>query len=727
MRLLSGLLCLLIPVAAPAQELLSYVDPLIGTAPATTESARKHSEAGSELKGQTFPAVGRPNGLTQWTPETRPTEAKCISPYYYTDQRLTGFRGSRWMSGSCTQDYGSVTLMPFTTARPDTLRGRPSSRFRHETETATPAYYRVQLDDFGITAELTGSLRSGLLRFSFPAGQAGYVLLHANSDEKQGSIAADPARREVTGANPAHRIYQGWGKPAGFSGHFVVEFDQPFELVAEGSSSQQLVVRFPKGGTVQARVGTSLTGPEGARRNLKAEISGWDFGALRRQTEAVWFQTLGKVRVSGGSREDRVKFYTGLYHCYQLPRVVSDVDGAYPGFAQQNRIERAEGFAYYDDFSMWDTYRALHPLMALLEPEKTRHMVRSLVAKAEQGGWMPIFPAWNNYTAAMIGDHVSTMIADAYGRGIRGFDTEKAYRYMRQNAFDSPERAEYVDGKGRRALPSYLKYHFIPLEDSVWDAFHKREQVSRTLEYALDDFAVAQLAKALGKTADYEALMRRSRNYRNVFDTTTGFVRGRYADGRWVEPFKPYEKASFICEGTPFQYSWYVPQDVDDLIRLMGGRTKFLEKLNHFFADGHYWHGNETDHQAPYLFPFAGAPRQTQEWVRRIIREEYGTGPGGLSGNEDAGQMSAWLVCSMMGFYPVCPGKPEFVLGSPSFTEVRIQPDPARPPFVIRANGNGPETPFIESMRLDGKPYTDFRLPHRVLAGGGTLELRMGR
>jgi len=729
MKPILSLLCLAVfSGLANAQSPIQYVDPLIGTAPATTASATRHGE-GSEQKGQTFPAVGRPFGMTQWTPETRSTETKCIAPYYYDDKRLTGFRGSHWMSGSCTQDYGSVTLMPFATNRLDTVTARPSSAFRHEAETATPAYYRATLDDFGIMAELTGSVRAGLLRFTFGTGNH-YVFIQANSDEKQGVVRVDAARKEIVGYNPVHRIYQGWGKSAGFSGHFVIQFDQPFEVVTTriaGTSAQQLTVSFKNAKTVQARVGTSFTSLGAARNNLKTELLGWNFEQLRQQSESVWNTTLGKVQVKGGTKEERTKFYTALYHSYQLPRIASDVDGSYTGFAQDSATHKAVGFDYYDDFSMWDTYRTLHPLMTLLEPQRSLHMVKSLVAKAEQGGWMPIFPAWGSYTAAMIGDHASTMIADAYQRGIRDFDTEKAYRYMRQNAFDSPSRGDYLDGKGRRALTSYLKYKYIPLEDSVWDAFHRREQVSRTLEYALDDFALGQFAAKLGKMADAQNLANRAQNYRNVFDPETGYVRGRHADGQWITPFDPFQKVYFICEGTPFHYTWYVPQDVPGLIGLLGGQDKFAAKLTTFFEKGYYWHGNETDHQAVYLFPYVGEPRKTQQWVRQIVAEEYGTGPGGLSGNEDAGQMSAWLVASMMGFYPVCPGRPEFVLGVPSFEEVRIQAGPGAKPFVIRAAGNGKDKPFIETMQLNGKPFTNFVLPHQTLASGGELVLKMGK
>jgi predicted alpha-1,2-mannosidase len=712
---------LLLPSTLFAQSLVQYVDPLIGTAPATTESAKKHSEAGSELSGQTFPGVGRPFGMTQWTPETRTTEDKCISPYYYNDIYITGFRGTHWMSGSCTQDYGSATLMPFVSDRIDSLKSRPSSRFNHQKETSSPVHYSVELEDFGINAELSGSVRSAMMRFNYPADKQSFLYIRVNSDKKNGKIWVDKQKNEITGYNPVYRIYQGSGKSAGFSGYFVIQFDRSFKEIKQIRTDQQLVVSFGKEKNIKVRIGTSFTSLDAARKNLKHEISDWNFEKLVKASEKEWNQTLGKITVKNSSHDDLVKFYTALYHCYQLPRIASDIDGSYQGFAQDTTIHKAVGFDYYDDFSMWDTYRALHPLMTILEPKRSRDMVRSLVAKAQQGGWMPIFPSWGSYTAAMIGDHASTMISDAFLRGITDFDTKSAYKYMRQNAFDQPTIDEYKDGKGRRALTSYLQYGYIPLQDSVWEAFHKREQVSRTLEYALDDYALSQFADKLGKKEDSRELLKRSKNYVNVIDASTGYARGRYADGKWIEPFNPMIKASYITEGTPFQYTWYVPQDVPGLIMLLGGEKAFIKRLNEFFDGGYYWHGNETDQQAPFLFALSGEPSKTAEVVKRIISQEYGIGPGGLSGNEDAGQMSAWLVCSMMGFYPVCPGKPQYVITTPSFDEVQIQSGSKAKPFKLKAIRGKSKSNINGNITLNGIPVIGNILEHRQIIEGGEL------
>jgi predicted alpha-1,2-mannosidase len=723
MKILISILQIFFCALLSAQSPLQYVNPFIGTAPSTTESAKRHG-AGTEEKGQTFPAIGQPFGMTQWTPETRTTEEKCISPYYYNDKYITGFRGSHWMSGSCTQDYGSASIMPFTTSRPDTLTTAPVSKYSHKNETASPAYYRVLLDNYSITAELTGSVRSGIMRFTFPGKNGSFLLIKMNSDKKMGKVWLDNQNNEIVGYNPVYRLYQGRGQSAGFSGYFIIKFDKPFKPIPQLQTNQQIALNFGNETILNVRIGTSFTSLDAARNNLEKEIPSWDFDKLRKTSEDTWMQVLGKVRLRGGSEADLIRFYTALYHCYQLPRIVSDIDGSYQGFAQDTLIYKAEGFDYYDDFSMWDTYRALHPLMTILEPKKTLDMVKSLVLKAQQGGWMPIFPAWGSYTAAMIGDHVSTMISDAYMKGITAFDAETAYRYMRQNAFDSPSLSEYKDGKGRRALTSYLKYGYIPLEDSVWDAFHRYEQVSRTLEYSFDDYALSRFADALQKTEDRDILLKRSGNWKNVFDTKTGYVRGRYADGRWIEPFDPYTKARFICEGTPFQWTWYVPQDIPGLVKSMGGSDPFLARLNEFFEKGYYWHGNEPDHQAAYLFALAGEPEKTQEWVNRITNEEYSTGPGGLSGNEDAGQMSAWLVFSMMGFYPVCPASNQYVITTPLFDEVKILlPDGNY--FLISSLNRENSNKYIRVITKNGAKFNNWFITHEEIIKGSRFTFQL--
>lgn len=722
--------------------LIQYVDPLVGTAASTTESARKHSEAGSELKGQTFPAVGVPHGMTHWTPQTRATENKCIAPYYYRDSLFQGFRGSHWLSGSCTQDYGSVTIMPVTGSLSTDATLRASS-FTHAREISRPDYYAVYLDKYKINAEVTATCRAAMMRFTPDASGDMYIVMEPNSDEGEGFVEIHPDKNEIVGYNPAHRIYQGWGESAGFSGYFVIVLDTNIEAFgtwngdsilndrtsAKGNKSNVgafVKIRTKRNSPVRVKIGTSFTSIEGARKNLTAAIADWNFEAVQTSSAEHWNKALGKIEAVTASEEDKKLFYTALYHAELLPRVFNDEDGSYPQFGGSGEIATVQGQDYYDDFSMWDTYRTVHPLLTLVEPEASAHMVKSLLLKADQGGWLPIFPCWNNYTAAMIGDHGIAMMGDALMKGIAPTELERAYTVMRRNAFEpNADTASYKDGKGRRALTSYLQYGYIPLEDSVWDSFHKREQVSRTLEYAYDDFVLSQIAKKLGREEDYRNLMQRAGNYKNVIDPTTGYARGRHANGEWIEPFDPFAaRTPYITEGTPAQYTWYVPQDVKGLIAIEGGNDRFIARLDTMFDQRYYWHGNEPGHQTVYLYNHAGAPWKTQSRIPGIIREEYSTGAGGLSGNEDGGQMSAWLVFSMMGLYPTCPGVPYYDIGTPLFDEINIHTGSQT--FTIKAENRSATHLYIQSATLNGKPFSKAYLLHEEIIKGGTLVLVMG-
>jgi predicted alpha-1,2-mannosidase len=716
----------------------AYVDPLIGTDIRVVEGKDKHS---TEERGQVMPAVGVPHGMTNWVAQTQETEQKCRPPYYYFQDRIQGFRTSHWMNGSCTQDYGSVTVMPLS----GTLRTGTKERaslFDHANEVASPSYYSVYLDDENILAELTGLSRSGILRFTFEEEGNRYVVIEPNSDEGEGFVSIDPENREITGYNPVHRIYQGWGQEAGFSGYFVIRFEDDFadfgvwendslyanrkEIKGNKTNVGAWVAFPPETTELIVRMGTSFSRIENAKANLEAEMGTKSFDRVRALSSRIWNNALGKVQIKGGTEDQKIKFYTALYSAQFLPRTFSDADGTYPRFDTGKELLNTGGGTYYCDFSQWDTYRAVHPLFTLLDPTRNGEMARSLVLKAEQGGWLPIFPSWNSYTAAMIGDHCISMLGDAIIKDIPGFDYEEAYRVMRKNAFEiNTDSVSYRDGKGRRALASYLKYGFIPLEDEVRDAFHKKEQVSRTLEYAYDDFVLAQVARKLGKTADYDTLIRRAQNYRNVIDPESGYARGRYADGTWIEPFDPNQFVPYICEGTPYHYTWYVPQDVAGLLAQMGGKERFIDRLDRFFEEGRYWHGNEPGHHIAYLFAYAGEPWKTQKWVHEIINREYYTTPDGQCGNEDAGQMSAWLVFSMMGFYPVCPGMPYYVIGSPTFTECTLRFENGHT-FTILAPAASDKNIYIQSARLNGQAYDKSYLLHEDILKGGKLELVMG-
>ena len=723
---------------SPVTEVVDLVDPLIGTAVATTPSAIKHSVSGSELRGQNYPAVGVPHGMTQWTPETQSTELKCKPPYYYEDTVITGFRGTHWMSGSCTQDYGSVSLMPFTgVVIPDPYdRG---STYHKSSEVAKPNHYRVTLDKYNVDVELSALSRTGMLKFIFQGDETPSISISPNSDEGYGFVYIDVENQLVWGYNPAHRIYQGWGEEAGFSGYFAMVFSEPFTgygtwndgqvqqngVEVKGDSTQVgAYVTFENAQEIIVKVGTSFTGMEGALLNLRSEMPDWDFGAIKEASAESWNKVLNKIKVKGDNDNTEL-FYTALYHSYLLPRVFNDVDGKYVGFAEDGNIYQSD-HDYYVDFSMWDSYRSVHPLMTIVEPKKSSDMVNSLLLKAEQGEWLPIFPAWNNYTAAMIGDHAIAMICDAEAKGISGFDQEKAWTYMKKNAFQyNADKESYVSGKGRRVLNTYLEYNYIPMEEKVPHSFHKEEQVSRTLEYAYDDFVLAKYAEKLEKP-EYDELINRAKNWLNVFDASTGFVRGKHSDGRWYEPFDPNAtRTPFITEGTPFQYTWYVPHDVYGLMDAMGGKEAYIEKLDLLFDTDEYWHGNEPGHQTAYMYAYSGTPWKTQQRIYDIIKSEYGTGPGGLSGNEDAGQMSAWLVFSMMGFYPVCPGTPYYILGTPAFEEAVITLETGSQ-FKIQAKNLSESNYFIQSATLDGEVFDRSWISHEELVTGGELIFEMG-
>lgn len=729
------------PNGKGAKTLLEYVETRVGTAPSITHTAGTFGKSTEEY-GQTLPAVLEPNGMNFWTPQTRDTEQKCIAPYYYADTLLQGFRNSHWIVGGCTQDYGSMTLMPLSA----TLRLQPearATRFSHQEEKTTPAYYAVSLPDEGIQAEMTARSRSAIFRFTYDKAGKGYLVVNPNSDEGEGYIAVDTVGNRIYGYNPVHRIYQGWGKSAGYSGHFVVRFQKKITDFGtfKGDSLLPRTVRMEKGAQIGAyiefdveageevlvKAASSFTGQEGAMQNLAAEISHWDFEQTHQQLNGIWERHLSSILVETDNLADKEKFYSAFYRASFLPHTFNDVDGSYPAFAKGTPIQQLPaGETYYEDYSMWDTYRALHPLVNLLFPTKGGDMMQSLVHKYEQGGWLPIFPCWNSYTAAMIGDHCIAAIGDAYVKGIRNFDVAKAYEGMRKNAFETPSNpAEYKDGMGRRALTSYLEYGYIPLEDGVPDAFHTKEQVSRTLEYAYDDFVLAQVAKALDKPEDYRILMQRAANYRNVIDPRTGYAQGRHADGTFLDDDNAFNFARFITEGAPCHYTWYAPQDPYGLMECMGGKDKFISKLDSMFSEGRYWHGNEPCHQVAFMFNYAGQPWKTQRAVRHVMETEYLNAPGGLSGNDDAGQMSAWYMFAAMGFYPVCPGTPYYMLASPSFPSLTLNLENGNV-FTVKAGNASEKNIYIQSATLNGQPYTRNYITHQDILNGGVMEFVMG-
>ncbi len=725
MKTILLLFCLIAaPVCVSAQRAvdLDAINTLVGTDHASMPSAGRYGK-GSEEHGQTLPAVQEPHGQTSWTAQTRATEQKCVAPYYYPDTLWQGFRASHWLTGGCTQDYGSFTLQPMM----DSLRLKSTDRaiaFRHDDEEAHPHHYRLRLPAQQLTAEMTARSHAALFRFTAERAGQMHIVVEPNSDEGKAFIAIDTLRNAIVGRNPVHRIYQGWGEEAGFSGWFVVQIERNDVRMGVTDSIAHATLMVDSGEAVMVRAATSFTSLEAAWHNLEAEIPAWDFDATRQQLAAIWQEALQTIKVQGTTPAQENQFYGALYRSLILPRTMSDAMDADSTFAAPAFSRHGETAHYrhesYGDFSMWDIYRAQLPLLQIIEPSRTAHMMQSLVDMYESGGWMPIFPCWNSYTAAMIGDHCASALADAFVKAPGSFDAARAYEGLRKNAFESPSTLqEYRDGMGRRALVSYLKYGFIPLEDEVPDAFHTREQVSRTLEYAYDDFCLAQIAAGLGRTDDFRILKTRADNWRNVINPATGWADARHADGSWLGSSDITQRVDHITEGASIHYSFYVPHDPLALVEVMGGKEAFAAKLDTLFEHNYYWHGNEPCHQIPYLYNIVGQSWKTQRAVHRILHDEYSDTPGGLSGNDDAGQMSAWYVFSALGFYPVCPGTPDYYIGAPSFRHAKIGN------LVIEAPLVSDENCYIESVTWNGKPYDLPTLSHEMITGGGTLHFHM--
>ena len=795
---------------------LNAINTMVGTAQANTKTAGMFGK-GSEEHGQTLPAVLVPNGQNFWTPQTQDTEKKCIAPYYYKDTELQGFRNSHWIVGGCTQDYGSFTIATLG----GKLRLQPeerATRFTHEDEVSHPHYYAVHLRDEHLKTEMTALSHSALFRITPDQDEDVHIVINPNSDEGEGYIEIDTLRHLIYGYNPVHRIYQGWGEPAGFSGHFVLDysgelsFDNPCSgisnprygetpcgfvdfgvfskeekmpqgLSAKGSrSGAWLTFKGKAGKPIELRAASSFTSKENACDNLVGETAGGlDFDDFMLKAETVWCDRLHTIDVESKDVEKVNQFYGALYRASFLPHEISDVNGSYPTFStgKVEILDTSDSFALddsvdvadvlevdtacvdsvasipatYGDFSMWDIYRAELPLYNIVTPTLSGDMMQSLVNMYKEGGWMPIFPCWNSYTAAMIGDHTSVALADAYVKGIRSFDVKTAYEGMRKNAFESPKTfEEYKNGMGRRALQSYLKYGYIPMEDSVKEAFHTNEQTSRTLEYAFDDFAVAQLAKTLADSysseandslyakqslmEDYAELMRRSENWRNVINPKTGWADGRHQNGKWEGNKDLVHRKSYITEGATCHYTWYVPQNVQGLFdvinksvdkssKRLNDNSNVISRLDKMFDDGLYWHGNEPCHQVAYLYDAAGAPWKTQQRIHHILNTEYNDTPGGLSGNDDAGQMSAWYVFSAIGFYPVCPGTPYYYIGTPSFDKVIFNLENGKK-FEITAHGVSDNAFYIQKTLLNGKLMSGYQLSHSDILKGGNLQFWMG-
>jgi len=706
-------------VSRGTPDLAAVADPLIGTGG----------------HGHTYPGAVMPFGMVQPSPDTRLTGWDGCSGYHYSDSVIYGFSHTH-LSGTGASDYGDILFMP-TTGPVILERGGPedtskgyASRFRHEREAASPGFYSVHLDDYGILVELTATKRVGLHRYHFPECERQNVIIDlSHRDRVVESAIRIVSDREIEG----FRRSSAWAKDQRV--YFVARFSEPFGsfgvssagVVEEGAreASGTDVKAYVSYGTLGAKrltveVALSAVGCEGAGRNLEAESPGGDFEAVRRAAREEWNRALGKIQIEGAADEQRRIFYTALYHALLAPNLFMDVDGAYLG--RDLEAHFAEGFDYYTVFSLWDTYRAEHPLFTIIEPERTADFIKTFLAQYEQGGLLPVWELAANETYCMIGYHAVPVIADAYLKGIRGYDARKALEAMKTSA----TREHF-------GLDHYMELGYIPSEG-------EGESVSKTLEYAYDDWCIARVASDLGLEDDYLCYIQRAQSYRNLYDPSTGFMRARF-NGGWYEPFDPYEVNFNYTEANAWQYTFYAPQDVGGLIELMGGRENFVRRLDSLFSArpeltgrgqpditgliGQYAHGNEPSQHMGYLYSYAGRPWKTQAAVRRIMDELYGPGPDGLCGNEDCGQMSAWYVLSALGFYPVTPGSDIYVIGTPLFPRAEIDLGAGKS-FVVEAEGVSKDNIYIQSAILNGKPYSKSYLSHGDIVRGGILRFEMG-
>ena len=699
-------------VAQKPQSLTQYVNPFIGTGG----------------HGHTFPGASLPFGMMQLSPDTRLEGWDGCSAYHGSDSVIYGFSHTH-LSGTGCSDYGDILIMPVS--GPVNLKDYGyASPFSKKDEFAKPGYYRVNLLKNQVTAELTTTLRSGIHRYTYLTdNQVNIVFDLKHRDKVLESGLKIAGSDEIEG----FRVSQAWASRQMI--YFVAKFSRPFTSYVISSKEQlssdlkevnsddiKAFFTFDNNptGQILVKVGISGVSTEGARKNLEAEISGWDFDTIADRASATWDKALGKIKAEDGTPDQQVVFYTALYHTMLQPNIYNDVDSLYRG--RDMKIHKADGFDYYTVFSLWDTYRAANPLYTILEPKRVNDFVHTFLRQYDEGGMLPVWELSGNETGCMIGYHAVPVIADAWLKDIRGFDGEKALQAMKHSA-----------GQDHLGLKYYKKKGYIPAD-------REGESVSKTLEYAYDDWCIAMMAKSLGKEEDHKTYMIRAQNYKNIFDRITGFMRAK-SNETWFTPFDPAEVNFNYTEANAWQYNFYVPQDLSGLMKLMGGRENFALKLDDLFtadskttgrnqADitgliGQYAHGNEPSHHIAYLYDYAGTPWKTQSLVHRICTDFYKNSADGLIGNEDCGQMSAWYVFSALGFYPVTPGSGIYAIGTPVFPKATINLENGKL-FIIRASNLSDNNFYIQSASLNGKPYTKCYLSHADILKGGELLFNMG-
>lgn len=710
--------------------------------------------------GHTFPGATLPHGMVQLSPDTRLFGWDACSGYYYDDTSIMGFTHTH-LSGTGIGDYGDILFMPVVGEKP-LIAGTAEnpdegyrSRFSHEQESARPGYYQVLLQDDSINVELTATLRAGLHRYTYPkASDARLIVdMEPTIHGHQHPVTQIRVVNDSTIAGMKYTI--GWAKRHYV--YFYAVFSSPFDYKLYSGTEYQsdstsvtvntakAVMSFrnlPSDGRVLAKVGISSVDEEGARLNVEAEIPNWDFEGVMKQANTTWNEALGKIDIETSDNDSRTVFYTSLYHAFIQPSLASDVDGRYRTMGHE--IKQDASYTNYTVFSLWDTFRAAHPLYTIVTPEQNQAFIRSLLRKYDEGGILPKWELASNETGTMIGYHAVSVIADAMMKKQCDFDVKKALEAcIRSSVYDTTGVTPMMDRQilNGKLMPVSIKYKnelgYIPC-DKVGGS------VSQGLEFAYNDWLIAQMMKEHNRKDLYDKYMELSRNYRNYFDPETKLMRGRLSDGSWITPFDPasVQRPSNYVEGNAWQWAWFVPQDVEGLMELVGGQKSFEAHLDTLFttsseltgdpnaaADvtgmiGQYAHGNEPSHHIPYLYNYAGAPRKTQALVDHILRTLYHNDPNGLSGNEDVGQMSAWYALSAMGFYSFCPGRPVYEIGRPIFDKVTIHLSNGKD-FVIQAKNNSVENKYIRSMKLNGEDLAEPRFSHFDLMKGGELIFEM--
>ena len=690
----------------PAQKdlaLISYVNPFIGTGG----------------HGHTYPGVTMPFGMMQLSPDTRLDGWDGCSGYHYSDDEIYGFSHTH-LSGTGVSDYGDILLMPTTKAifnnGADGKEGY-KSKFSHDNERAEPGYYKVHLDETNIDVELTVSKRSGIHKYSFNETQQDYIILDL---EHRDQLLAHQIEQISPTVIQGFRHSKAWATNQKL--FFYIELSHEVLLqypASKNPTKTAMSIHNPKNEHVYVKIGISAVDIEGAKKNLYEEIGDKTFNEVKKAAQETWENQLEKIVIEDKNKDNKVNFYTAMYHAMIAPNLYQDVDGRYRGMDLE--IHKTNDFDYYTVFSLWDTYRAAHPLYTIIEQDRTNDFINTFLAKYDEGGIMPIWDLSACYTGCMIGYHAVPVIADAYLKGIKNYDTEKALQAM-----------IYSATRDKLGLESYKNFGFIPVEK-------ESESVSKTLEYAYDDWTIAQMAKAMNKEKVYKTYSERAQYYKNIFDPSSQFMRGRFRN-TWFAPFDPYEVNFNYTEANSWQYSFYVPQDISGFMDLLGGKKALENQLDKLFtaknetsgrnqADitgliGQYAHGNEPSHHMAYLYNFVNKPYKTQEKVHQILTELYTNTPDGISGNEDCGQMSAWYIFSSLGFYPVTPASNQYIIGSPLFNKATINLENGKT-FTVEMVYKSEENIYIKSAKLNGKNYEYSYINHNDIVNGGTLVFEM--